>query len=250
MTATAPENRFYVYLWRRADGIPCYVGKGHGNRWKRSPAGRNTWLRRIMLKDKERMSCEFAATGLAESEALELETLLIVEIGRQKSGTGPLVNFTDGGEGVSGMRHTEATKRRLGEMSRRMWSDPEKRQSVMEASIAGRSTEAFRNKRSAISKRIANLPEQRARHSSAMKKRMADPDKRRAIAVATQSAMSSPEVTERLIAAQALIRARPEYAEFRIKQRERMIGRKLPAETRAKMSAARQSRPLKHIQAI
>jgi hypothetical protein len=48
------------------------------------------------------MRCEFVARDLPEDEAHELERFLIAEIGRQTKG-GPLVNATDGGEGVSGL---------------------------------------------------------------------------------------------------------------------------------------------------
>ncbi len=47
--------------------------------------------------------------NLTNAEACLLEIAFIAAIGRKANG-GPLVNLTDGGEGISGLKHTEETR--------------------------------------------------------------------------------------------------------------------------------------------
>lgn len=111
---------FYVYMYldpkypasysvngKDYDYTPLYIGKGKGERYKdhlsdcRNKIFENKiayWKR----NDIEPM-IEFIETNLTEEEALELEITLIKNLGRLDKGTGPLLNLTDGGEGVSGI---------------------------------------------------------------------------------------------------------------------------------------------------
>lgn len=99
---------FYVYLLFRLNGIPCYVGKGKGDRWARHE-GRAKHKNRHLgsIIDQARAAgkelpkikvCE----DMNEEAAFELERLLIGCIGR--GNYGPLVNLTDGGDGPSGYK--------------------------------------------------------------------------------------------------------------------------------------------------
>jgi hypothetical protein len=101
---------FYVYILFRLNGIPCYVGKGKGDRWVRHEGcsrHSNIRLRSIIAQakasGKDLPKCK-VAENLTESEAFELERLLIGLMGRGRNG--PLVNLTDGGEGPAGMKQT------------------------------------------------------------------------------------------------------------------------------------------------
>jgi len=60
----------------------------------------------------------------SEADALESEIALIDLFGRKDKGTGCLRNFTDGGDGVAGLRHTEDAKRRMsvGHKGRPSWN--------------------------------------------------------------------------------------------------------------------------------
>ena len=111
---------WYVYIYFQPwDGQPCYVGKGKGIRWlKHEQAGvnhRNPFFAEVfatahamnvpLIKIKVR-EC------LSEDEAFTTEVALIRTIGRLGLGTGPLVNLTDGGEGMSGHVPTESTRKK------------------------------------------------------------------------------------------------------------------------------------------
>lgn len=99
---------FYTYAYLREDGTPYYIGKGSGgrltSRHKRKGAGVRVPSedRILVLKD-----------GLTEQQALAHEVYLISVLGRKDLGTGILRNLTDGGEGVSGMKHSAETKERI-----------------------------------------------------------------------------------------------------------------------------------------
>lgn len=90
-----PENRFCVYIHRRANDLKIfYVGKGSKKRSKTS-RGRSQYWQRIVAKHG--YVVEIILSGIDELSAFELEAFLIAEIGREN-----LCNLTDGGEGCSG----------------------------------------------------------------------------------------------------------------------------------------------------
>ena len=96
---------FYSYLWLREDGTPYYAGKGTG---KRAYIRGSHHLR--PPKDKARI---IIFPQASEADAIQSEKDLIVLFGRKDLGTGILRNFTDGGDGVSGLKHSEDAKRRM-----------------------------------------------------------------------------------------------------------------------------------------
>ena len=92
------KRDFYVYLFFRPDGRVCYVGKGHGSRWKVfEHREKNKHLQRIINNAGGSLPSAKVKDGLTEAEAYSLEINLIISLGRGKYG--PLVNLTDGGEG-------------------------------------------------------------------------------------------------------------------------------------------------------
>jgi len=107
---------FYAYLWLREDGTPYYAGKGHGLRAFHS-SGHGVHR----PKDRTRI---LIFPRASEAEAFVTEKELIANWGRKDLGTGCLRNFTDGGDGVSGLRHTEDAKRRMsvGHAGRPSWN--------------------------------------------------------------------------------------------------------------------------------
>lgn len=101
-------SEFYSYLWLRADGTPYYAGKGCGNRAFIKGIGH----RQYPPKDRSRI---LIFPMLNETEAFESEMAMIELFGRKDIGTGCLRNVTNGGEGISGYRHTTTAKMRMSE---------------------------------------------------------------------------------------------------------------------------------------
>lgn len=102
----AMSVQFYTYLWLREDGTPYYAGKGCGNRAYIKGIGH----RQYPPKDRSRIILIPRANELA---AFDLERGLIRFFGRKDLGTGCLRNVTEGGEGISGYRHTERAKQSM-----------------------------------------------------------------------------------------------------------------------------------------
>jgi hypothetical protein len=99
-------NRFYTYAYLREDRTPYYIGKGQKMRIYNKngkPCG--------VPKDKSRII--FLKQNLTEEEAFKHEIYMITVFGRKDLGTGILHNRTDGGEGKSGCRHNENTKKKI-----------------------------------------------------------------------------------------------------------------------------------------
>ncbi len=107
---------YYVYFLFDWCGIPRWVGKGkngridaHGKYGDTSNSLKiemieQTW---IMLDDLPKLKVQ---EGLTEKQAFDVESILIKAIGRKDLGTGPLLNLTDGGEGLSGFVYSEFSK--------------------------------------------------------------------------------------------------------------------------------------------
>lgn len=105
---------FYVYALFRRDGSPCYIGKGKGSRWSeydRHPEKCHNPLLKAILLSEGPLPRVKLWMGPSEQEAFDMERLWIATIGRQNNG--PLVNFTDGGEGTSGRPMSERAKLKI-----------------------------------------------------------------------------------------------------------------------------------------
>lgn len=100
---------FYTYVHCYPDGRPFYVGKGSGKRaW--SSRGRNPWWQQIIKKHG--LHVLFVAKDIDEELAFLCEQETIDAFHR--SGI-KLCNMTEGGEGASGFKHTEAAKQKVRE---------------------------------------------------------------------------------------------------------------------------------------
>lgn len=104
-------NNFYVYIYK--DPIifePFYVGKGCNGRYRDISARKyNKHLYNKIQKYRRqgyfiKDITFFEQKNLFERDALSLEIELIRKIGRRDLGTGPLLNLTDGGDGVIGAK--------------------------------------------------------------------------------------------------------------------------------------------------
>jgi hypothetical protein len=109
-----PELVYYVYIFFYLNGIPCYVGKGKGRRWKRQfNSSHNIQLRGLLKKTDGKLPVVIFRDELSEKDAFDIEVALIKAIGRRDTNSGPLLNHTDGGDGVSGHKHTKQSRDKI-----------------------------------------------------------------------------------------------------------------------------------------
>lgn len=109
--AVSTRSDFYVYVWRRPNGEPFYIGKGCGRRAK-STQRRNPIFKSIVAKMRamgDEPKVERIVEGLTEKEAFDREVALIAEYRLMRDG-GTLSNLTHGGEGVSGLTQESRAK--------------------------------------------------------------------------------------------------------------------------------------------
>lgn len=109
---------FYVYLYLDPrNGEVFYVGKGRGARsthhvrWKTRNAGMSIRLADLRTAALDPIISVAACAN--ESEAFRRERELIAAFGRRDQGTGTLLNKTSGGQGPSGMRHSEEARAKM-----------------------------------------------------------------------------------------------------------------------------------------
>jgi len=96
---------YYTYAYLREDKTPYYIGKGQGKRiYSKS---------RIIKPPKDKSRIIFLKQNLTEEEAFKHEIYMIAVFGRKDLGTGILHNRTDGGDGASGLSHSEETRRKM-----------------------------------------------------------------------------------------------------------------------------------------
>lgn len=133
---------FYVYeLIDPLTMLPFYVGKGYANRMyvhvKRVRQGRvrNVQLFKViknLLNCKHDVIYKKVLENVDELRAIQKEIELISFYGKRSNG-GILVNITDGGEGCSGYKHTDATKDKLSQLSKGRRLTLEQRKTLSDA---------------------------------------------------------------------------------------------------------------------
>ena len=135
------KNKFYVYMLIvpteivltdvvYVPGDVFYVGKGCGSRAKRNSRpskhlknqrrnGKKIYnelkesvLHKI-LENNQDVIIKYEKKDISEKEAFRLEGKLITKLGRIIDKNGKLTNLTLGGEGVSGMRFSKATREKM-----------------------------------------------------------------------------------------------------------------------------------------
>ena len=121
-----PVDKFYTYIHKRADdGQIFYIGKGHGKRaWSKN---HSNWWKRVV--NKHGYVVEFFKETLSENEAFNHETEMIA-YGRKLGW--PLVNITDGGDGVSGLNHSKRTKSLISKKMKKISQTPNFKKLVSE----------------------------------------------------------------------------------------------------------------------
>lgn len=195
---------YYCYALMN-EGEPFYIGKGKGQRAychvNRSNNGRTRKDRKIqkLLREGGEITPVILLDGLSEEEAFHLEHVLIHLIGRTPRG--PLLNMTDGGEGVSGLVFSEQhrlriarsamrpckeeTKRKIsrtllghvhsGETRKKLRKTPEQREAVRKSLTGRKFTENHKKNLSEAQRRRWMKKEEQEKASERMKQKWRDP---------------------------------------------------------------------------
>lgn len=104
------KTKFYVYIHCKPNGDPFYVGKGSGRRSREFKLGRNQHYKNTVAKYGKNKIEVLIFPKNSENEALITESKWIYEL--RQAGF-KLCNQTDGGDGVSGHKHTEEIRAKI-----------------------------------------------------------------------------------------------------------------------------------------
>ena len=125
-------NIYYVYLHLWENTNYCYIGKGSNDRYKSKK--RNDFWKRITEKHGEPLNV-FLFKNLDEVCSFKLECSCIKEY-EIKGYT--LVNYSKGGEGPSGYRHTYEAKLKISERSKMQNPSKEVRKKISESKMGAK----------------------------------------------------------------------------------------------------------------
>lgn len=228
---------FYVYAHYKADdpnGLPFYIGKGKDSR--DSSHKRNQYWKNIV--SRHGFVSKRLYENLTEQEAWDIEVALINQYGRLVEGTGCLCNFSTGGEGASGVVHSEETKKK--------WSDAKKGK-TWEEIYGVEQAQQLREKRKQVKRQ--QTPETRKKISEAQKGKKGKPhsEETKLKMSATRTGKPSPlkgiqysEESRQNYKKAAILRgSRTDIYE---KVSSKLTGIKRSEETRKKMSDAAKAR--------
>lgn len=144
-------NTAYVYtLTDPRNGMPFYVGKGHGKRcefhldeakyYTKRKSKKLNKIRKLMSLGMKPIITK-VEENVSDAQAIDFECLLIAEM--RDIGI-PLTNMTDGGDGAKGYKHTEEYKRLASERQKnRVMTEEHKQRMRKPKSEEGRKNMAF-----------------------------------------------------------------------------------------------------------
>lgn len=163
-----------VYLHIKLDtGEPFYIGKGDLKRAHYSKGRSRHWNN---IVDKHEFDVIILEDNLTDKESLEREIYWIDRIGRKDLEKGPLVNFTNGGEGNSGRVCSLETKKKIGnKLTGRVFSEEWKKKISESGKKRKPMSEETRKKISETRKR-KNLT---TKHSEETKKKISESMKKK-----------------------------------------------------------------------
>lgn len=113
---------------------PFYVGIGKTEKRAYEKIKRNQFWYNIVAKTD--FEVEILFDDLSWDEAGEKEKEFIKLYGKKDDNTGTLVNITDGGGGILGVRHTEESKRKISQESKNRIRQPRSEETKLKLRLA------------------------------------------------------------------------------------------------------------------
>ena len=169
-------NIYYIYAYiRQSDGTPYYIGKGKGDRAYKPHKGIS------VPTDKSKIV--ILESNLTEVGALALERRLIRWWGRKDTNSGILLNRTDGGDGVSGIKRTLS---------------PEHKQKLLLANLGKKHSAERRLKNSQVHMGIKPSNETREKLSAAAKGRKHSDEAKQKIQASSKARRHSEETRQKI----------------------------------------------------
>lgn len=163
-------------------GEPFYIGKGRQSRAFKIDGRSKIWK---SIVNKHGYDILFIEENLNEDESLELEKYWIKRIGRRDLNNGSLVNFTDGGEGIS--NPSAETRMKIGKANsgRPITEENRKAKSLFmigkKLMLGKRHTEESKKKMSETSKGRKHTEESKKKISISLSKRKHTEESKRKI---------------------------------------------------------------------
>ena len=158
MVESSTVTHFYIYIHRKPDGTPFYVGKGHGDRadWRYTRTPYHTSLLKKYGDDVivEIINCE------SEKIAFECEVLYIQRFREEGY---RLANMTDGGDGPTGLVMTIEAREKMALAKRGKKQSPELLERRVQGMIGRKMSPGYSEKLSARWKGVPKPLEQRAK---------------------------------------------------------------------------------------
>ena len=229
--------QYYTYAYLREDRTPYYIGKGKGNR---------AYIRRKKdikpPKDKSRII--LLKQNLTEEEAFKHEVYMIAVFGRIDLGTGILHNRTNGGDGSSGMVHSEETRKKMSATAKNM---SENHKAKISAAAKGRLfSEETRAKLSAVGKNMSK--ERRAKMSELHKGKTYSEESKRKMSESSKGKTHSEETKAKISAAHkgksSWNKGKTHSEETKAKMSEAHKGKTNSEESKRKLSEAHKGKTL------
>jgi hypothetical protein len=161
------DNKSYVYAYiRKNNDTPYYIGIGINKRYK---------AKHRVSVPKEPHKIKFLYKDLDRKQATAYEIFWIAVYGRKDLGTGILNNRTAGGEGVTGSKHSDESKRKNAEAhtgsKNANFGKPRTQETKdkIAASLKGRPLDEARKKKISEKTKAAMTPEICAKISASKK---------------------------------------------------------------------------------
>lgn len=205
---------FYVYIHKRPDGTPFYVGKGKGRRAYRFDR-QNAWYRNVVAKYGKKNIIIDVYPCDSETQAFQRERDAIAYL--RNAGV-VLVNQTDGGEGTAGNVMSPETKRK-----------------IAATKIGKPLSTTTRANMSATRKGRTLTPEHKAKIGAANKGKRRTPEHLAVFSAVQLGKKASLETRAKMSAAR---KGKPRSPEAVAKTAAGLRGKSRPPEVRAKISAS------------